>query len=152
MKRALLIVLLLFACHIQAQVGIGTTTPLSTLDINGNLSVKVVTLNGGAPFNATQIDDGVYINLIPSSGAQEFILPDPRTYPGRVYILRNIENTQQADIYTQGAAQGVLMFAGDSSTGVGVVNMTTAVGPGNPTKTLIFVSDGANWTYGHLGF
>ena len=152
MKAIVFTVTFLFGFIGFAQVGIGTTTPLSTLDVYGNLSLKVVDLNGGPGGSATQIDDGVYINLTPTPGAQEFILPDPRTYPGRIYILRNIENTQQADIYTQGQAAGVLMFAGDSSTGVTVVNMTTTVGGGNRTKTLIFVSDGYNWTYGHLGF
>ena len=152
MKRIVFALSLLFALSSYGQVGVNTTTPLSTLDINGNLSLKVVSLNGGAALNPTQIDDGTYINLSPAPGAQEFILPDPRTYPGRIYILRNIENTQQADIYTQGQAAGVLFFAGDSSTGTNVVNMTTTVGGGNRTKTLIFISDGFNWTYGHLGF
>ena len=45
-----------FACiYAFSQVGINTTSPLSTLDINGNLSVKVINLAGsGTP---TTIND-----------------------------------------------------------------------------------------------
>ncbi len=82
MKNFITVLLLFGFFSINAQpvdgVGIGTTEPKSTLDINGNLSVKVVDLNGGPSGNATRIDDGVYINLTPTSGNPEFILPDPR--------------------------------------------------------------------------
>jgi hypothetical protein len=70
--------------------------------------------------------------------------------PGRIYILRNVKDTETAFILTQGV--GVLFFAGDSTSGIGVVNMTTNVGGDNVNKTLIFISDGSNWTYGMLGF
>ncbi|SDG93986.1 hypothetical protein [Winogradskyella thalassocola] len=146
----ILITLILCTNNALAQVGIGTTDPKSTLDINGNLSLKVVSLNGGPSGAATSIDDGVYINLTPTFGNADFELPDPRTVPGRIYILRNITDTETAYILTQGA--GVEFFAGDSTSSTTVVNMTTAVGGGNLNKTLIFISDGSNWTYGKLGF
>ena len=153
MKKILLLVVFLSSLYSFAQVGIGTTTPLSTLDVNGNLSVKHVTLTGAA--TVTLIDDGVYISVNPTANDQDFELPDPRTYPGRVYIIRNVHNTINADITLAPAviAAGVLFFAGDSSTGyTGPVNMDTTIGGGNRTKTLIFISDGSNWTYGILGF
>lgn len=151
MKNIILILgLALFFNSAFAQVGIGTTNPRSTLEINGNLSLKVVSLNGGPGTARTAIDDGTYINLTPTLGNADFELPDPTLVPGRIYILRNVTDTETAFILTQGA--GVLFFAGDSTTGTGVVNMTTNIGGGNATKTLIFVSDGSNWTYGHLGF
>jgi hypothetical protein len=46
----------------------------------------------------------------------------------------------------------VSYFAGHSTSGTGVVNMTTNVAEGSANNTLIFISDGANWTYGQLGF
>ena len=151
MKNVILIIVLaLFYNSAFAQVGVGTTDPKSTLDINGNLSIKVVSLNGGPSGGARAIDDGVYINLTPTPGNADFELPDPTTVPGRIYILRNITDTETAYILTQGT--GVLFFAGDSTAGTGVVNMTTSIGGGNATKTLIFISDGSNWTYGKLGF
>jgi hypothetical protein len=153
MKNLVLILCIAFSISISAQidgVGINTIDPKSTLDINGNLSLKVVSLNGGPSGTPTEIDDGTYINLEPTVGNAHFELPDPTLVPGRIYILRNISNTQTALILTKGV--GVLFFSGDSSTGSVLVNMTTSTGSGNETKTLIFVSDRFNWTYGKLGF
>jgi hypothetical protein len=79
-----------------AQVGINTTQPLSTLDINGNLSVKTITLVGSG--SATNINDGVYISVNPQATDQEFRLPSAVSFPGRVYIIRNINNTTTATI------------------------------------------------------
>lgn len=153
MKKILGIVILMSSLYSFAQVGIGTTTPLSTLDINGNLSVKHVILTGAA--TPTLIDDGVYISVNPTVNDQEFQLPDPRTYPGRIYIIRNVQDAVNADITMDPVAitAGVLFFAGDSSGGyAGPVDMDSALFSGHRTKTLIFISDGSNWTYGTLGF
>lgn len=156
MKRVLIITILLSSLCSFAQVGIGTTTPLSTLDINGNLSVKHVLLPViPTDFTRQIIDDGVYISVSPVVNNQDFQLPDPRDFPGRVYIIRNVQDTLDADITMDPAviAAGVLFFAGDSSTGfAGPVDMDSALGGGHRTKTLIFISDGSNWTYGILGF
>ncbi|WNM19760.1 hypothetical protein [Flavobacterium capsici] len=134
-----------------SQVGINTTTPLSTLDINGNLNVREVgianalvtgsgALNGGPSGSATAINDGVYISLTPLSGSPEFILPNAASVPGRIYVLRNISNSITAQIYTFGGN----FFAKDSNTATtSPLNM-----PGSGTlKTVIVISDGANWTY-----
>ena len=86
-----------------SQVGINTTTPLSTLDINGNLSVKSVTLDGtntGGGGSATLINDGVYISVRPLATDDKFQLPDPTVYPGRIYIIRNIQNSLTAQLTT----------------------------------------------------
>lgn len=160
MKR--IVVLAVFLCSIMSfsQVGVGTTDPKSTLDINGNLSLKVVGYNGGPGGSATVIDDGIYLNLQPTLGNVEFILPDATTVPGRVYIMRNIDDTLTAVIYTYGGnatpGAGVEFFSGDSRASQGPngsVSMTpdTAADGGDVTKTLIFISDGSNWTYGSLG-
>jgi hypothetical protein len=153
----------MFLCSIMsfAQVGIGTTTPRSTLEINGNLSLKVVSLNGGPGGSATVIDDGTndgtYLNLTPTSGNVEFILPDATLYPGRIYILRNVSDTENAVIYSfgfvAGAGNGVEFYRGDGRTSVKSITMTpdTAADNNDFTKTLIFISDGSNWTYGRLG-
>jgi uncharacterized membrane protein len=150
MKKIVIIVCIILGLNLNAQVGINTTNPQSTLDINGDLSLKVVSLNGGPSGLRTLIDGGVYFNLTPAPGSADFELPNPTMLPGRIYILRNITDTETAYILTQGA--GVLFFAGHSTSGTGVVNMTTNVAEGSANKTLIFISDGANWTYGQLGF
>jgi hypothetical protein len=120
-----------------SQVGINTTTPLSTLDVNGTLSVKHITLIGTPAI--TLINDGVYISVDPRATDQEFKLPSPITYPGRVYILRNINDTFTAKLTT---VAGNFYFKG--STLVGVTN--TIYMYENNNRTMIIVSDGLNWT------
>lgn len=69
--------------NINAQVGINTITPLSTLDVNGNVSLKVLTLNGtntGGGGTATLINDGVYISVRPLATDDKFQLPDPTLF------------------------------------------------------------------------
>lgn len=135
----------------RAQVGINTTNPLSTLDINGNLNVKEIgifnalvpgsgPLNGGTFANKTNISDGVYISLTPTSGSADFQLPSAASVPGRIYIVRNISNTQSAFIYSLGGS----FFATNSNTLTAqpLTMLSNAV-----TKTMMFISDGANWTY-----
>ncbi|MCF6129671.1 hypothetical protein L1S35_08300 [Flavobacterium sp. AS60] len=147
----ILIAVFLASNYGRAQVGINTTAPLSTLDINGNLSVREIGIAnalvagsaafyGGPPSSATAINDGVYISLTPLSGSQEFILPNAASFPGRIYILRNISNSITAQIYTYGGQ----FFAKDSNSATAApLNM-----PGNGTlKTVIVISDGVNWTY-----
>ena len=152
MKKIVLIVCMVFGFNLNAQVGINTTVPQSTLDINGNLSVKHLVLTGSG--SATIIDDGVYLSINPILANQEFRLPDASLFPGRIYILRNITNGLDAVISSVGtdpiAGVGVEFFAGDNSTSG--TKTVTLDGNDTTTKTLIFISDGSNWTYGHLGF
>lgn len=66
------------------------------LDINGNLSLKVQNYNGGPGGAATPIDDGIYINLNPTPFNVEFLLPNAVDVPGRIYIMRNITDNENA--------------------------------------------------------
>lgn len=127
--------------HLKAQVGINTTNPLSTLDINGNLSVKTVIINGngsGSGGAAIAINDGVYISIVPQVTDDKFQLPSPASFPGRIYIIRNIQNTVTAQLTT---ASG-LFFPKNSTTGSSQLYMYE----GN-LRTVIVISDGVNWTY-----
>lgn len=124
-----------------SQVGINTATPLSTLDINGNLSLKTVTLNGNGTGNggtAILIDDGVYISLNPLATDDKFQLPNPTLFPGRVYVIRNIQNAVTAQLTTTTN----LLFPKNSTVGSGQIYMYE----GN-LRTVIVISDGQNWTY-----
>lgn len=122
--------------HVFAQVGINTTAPLSTLDINGNLSVKTLTLIGSG--SITAISDGVYISVNPQATNQEFKLPSPITYPGRMYFIRNINNTITAMLTTSAG----ILFPKNSTTGSAQIYMYE----GN-LRTVTVISDGSNWTY-----
>jgi hypothetical protein len=132
---------LLFSGLSFSQVGINTTTPLSTLDINGNLSVKTVTLNGtnsGGGGSAALINDGVYISVRPLASDDKFQLPNPTLFPGRVYIIRNIQNSVTAQLTTTSG----MFFPKNSTTGSSNLYMYE----GN-LRTVIVISDGVNWTY-----
>lgn len=134
-----ILIVMVFGCFFQSgfsQVGINTATPLSMLDINGNLSVKVITLTGSG--SATLISDGVYISVNPQATNQEFQLPSASSYPGRVYIIRNINNTYTAML----TASSGLLFPKTSTTGSSQVYMYE-----NSSRSVIVVSDGSNWTY-----
>ena len=106
------------------------------LDINGNLSVKHLTLVGDT--TAKLIDDGVYLSVNPQATDQEFRLPDPTQFPGRVYIIRNINNTITAKLTTVAG----LLFPKGTTTGTVEVFMYE-----NNRRTLIVISDGVNWTF-----
>lgn len=137
MRKALFLCCFYFLCNSTfAQVGIGTTTPKSSLDLNGNLSVKHITLVGST--SITDIDDGVYLSVDPQVADQEFRLPSPIGYPGRVYIVRNINNTNTAKLTTIAG----LLFSKGSTTGSAEIYMYE-----NNRRTIIVVSDGSNWTY-----
>ena len=157
MKNLLILILFSF-CFLaisNAQVGINTTTPLSTLDINGNLNVKEIgilnakvigsgILNGGPGGSATPISDGVYVSLTPTSGNQEFIVPNAVNFPGRIYILRNISSSVNAVLYSFGGK----FFAKDSKNPTPITGTSTITMPSDgPLKSIIVISDGDNWTY-----
>lgn len=153
-KLKLILILIAVVCTANfgfSQVGINTTTPLSTLDINGNLNVKEIgifnalvagsgSLNGGPSLSATPISDGVYISLTPTIGNQEFILPNAVNVPGRIYVLRNISNSVDALIYTLGG----LFFSKNSSTNT---SAPLTMPFNSALKTVIIISDGINWTF-----
>jgi len=138
-KLKFLLILMTVFCTVTiglAQVGINTSAPLSTLDINGNLSVKTITLTGSN--SVTLINDGVYISVSPQATNQEFKLPSAASFPGRVYFIRNIQNTITAKL----TAISGLLFPKNSTTGSTEIYMYE----GN-LRTVIVVSDGINWTY-----
>lgn len=135
---------MVFSCLLQSgfcQVGINTTTPMSTLDINGNLSVKVVNLTGngsGTSGSAILIDEGVYISINPTATDDKFQLPNPILFPGRMYFIRNINNSTTAQLTTTSG----LLFPKNSTTGSSNIFMYE----GN-LRTVTVISDGVNWTY-----
>lgn len=139
-----ILIMLVFGCFFQSgfsQVGINTTTPLSTLDINGNLSVKVVNLTGtgtGTSGSAVLISDGVYISINPVATDDKFQLPSPVSFPGRTYIIRNISNSITAQLTTTAG----MLFPKNSTVGTSNIYMYE----GN-LRTVTVFSDGSNWTY-----
>jgi len=151
-----ILILITVLCAVNsglAQVGINTTTPLSTLDINGNLNVKEIGIfnslvTGSGPLIGsvspakTAINDGVYISITPQglSGANDFQLPNATAVPGRIYIIRNISNCCSAYMFTAGGD----LYSKDSFS---LTSQPLEMKHNTVTKTIIFISDGINWTY-----
>ncbi len=73
----------------DGKVGIGTTTPGSTLDVGGSVS-KAVTINVGDTYTADADD----YTIIPqnSSGDITLTLPAPGTCSGRIYVVKHDGN------------------------------------------------------------
>ena len=141
MMKTIVLITLLFCTTISfSQVGIGTNTPQSTLDINGNLSVKHLELPEppSASVALQDISDGVYISINPNVTDQIFRLPNATAFPGRVYIIRNINDTLTAQLRTNGG----LLFPKNSTVGSTEIYMYE----GN-LRTVTVISDGINWTY-----
>ena len=96
MKKILLIVgILLFVFSVNAQVGINTTSPNSTLDVNGSFGSKVTVVN--ADLNL-QIQHSVVI--CNSTTAIEISLPEASSCAGRIYVIKNI-TTNMVTLKTQ---------------------------------------------------
>lgn len=82
MKRTLSLFLLLLSISMYAQVGIGTTNPVSTLDVNGSVSANVFTTAG----NLT-LDDTHHTVIL--GGNHNITLPAANTCNGRIYVIKN---------------------------------------------------------------
>ncbi len=88
MKNSLLAFMILFASltAVQAQVGVNTLTPKSTLDINGSFGSTITEVNNPSGFVVNETHQVlVFRGTAEGSG----ILPDPSTCPGREYTLVN---------------------------------------------------------------
>jgi len=128
MKSITLITILgLAAMQINAQVGIGTTTPNSMLDVRGSLSTAFRSFTGG-PITLTD-----YTDVYTGTGAGTFTLPTAVGCPGRIYWVKNASPTAVTPTLTvnttssqtiDGAASWILDEA---------------------NEIVCFVSNGTNW-------
>ena len=102
--------------------------------------ITSITLIGGASGSpASLLNQKSYVGLLPADATNNYYqLPSPVSYPGRMYIIRNNSSSFNANITT---AAG-LLFAGNSSTSTTPYTLSPTASP----KTIMAVSDGANWT------
>lgn len=79
-----------------AQVGIGTTTPNSTLDVRGSLALNYRSFSSATSANTTD-----NILVFTGSSAASVTLPDAATCQGRIYTVKNISpNTSLLTVST----------------------------------------------------
>lgn len=120
-------------------IGIDPTvrTANSKLEVNGVISSTPQTLGA----NGSNITSTV-VSVNPAANDDDFFLPSPAASPGAIIFVRNISNTNTAEIRTNA---GTIINASN----VGGANSFFMVGLDNnaaKTKTVMFVSDGFNWT------
>lgn len=124
MKRFLSQFLLFLCIKLCAQVGVGTTSPLSTLDVNGSLSLEITTTVGNLTLDETN-------HTIVLSGNHVITLPVANTCQGRIYVVKN-PTTNSPTISTYNNLKG---------------NATTSI---SSETTIKLQSDGTNWQ--QIGF
>ena len=78
----------------NGDVGIGKSTPTSTLDVNGSISAKVITnLESFATsaVNALPIGNAYYVTLAPGVYDAYYQIPAAASCPGRMMIIRKMD-------------------------------------------------------------
>jgi trimeric autotransporter adhesin len=103
-------------------VGIGTTTPLSTLDVNGAIGIKVKSAQAAGTNNP----DNTATIWLYSSGTGTITLPAANTCTNRMYIIVN----------QTGATRNISSYR--NLAGAAQTTLATAT-------SITILSDGANW-------
>ncbi len=129
MKNFLLSVVALFsAMLVSAQVGVGTTTPNSTLDVRGSLSTNYRSFTANT--SATSTDN---VLVFTGSSAATLTLPTAVGCDGRVYVIKNASTTGPVPVLTVATTSsqtidGIASWVLDES-----------------YETVTLISNGANW-------
>jgi len=127
----------------SGQTGIATSTPNSTLQVDGTIAVGVsMGIAGNAIGTPTVITtQKAYLGLSPSGGNIYYELPDPTTCTGRIYYIRNNDNTNSAWFRAPGAS--LLCPGSGTCLGAGVYYELKAT---VTVKSVMVISDGINWS------
>ena len=124
----LLLFISLLTMATNAQIGIGTTTPNSTLDVRGSVSTNLRTFTGAT--SATATDN---ILLFTGTTATTLTLPTAASITGRSYQVKNASLTGPTPVLT---------IATTSSQTIDGLTSWTLNGL---YQTVTVVSDGSNW-------
>jgi hypothetical protein len=118
----------LFGFTNYAQVGIGTPTPNSMLDVRGAISAITRTFTA-----ATGLTINDYTLIFTGTAVATATLPDATTCPGRIYCLKNFSTTTPTPVLT------IATVSGQKIDGSATWIMD------EPNTTTSLISDGANW-------
>ena len=124
MKQFIFTLIVFTVFDAQAQIGVGTTSPTSTLDVNGSISNKVTTIT-----NNVTLDINNAVVLCNNTGTINVTLPSATNIAGRIYNIKSI-NTGLVNIATSG---------GQTMDGLSSVSLSVQY------DALQFISDGSNW-------
>jgi len=87
-NQYLLLLFVVLALQAKAQVGIGTISPNSMLDLRGSFAPIYRSFTG-----ATNLTASDYSAVFNGATAATATLPDASTCPGRIYCVKNFSNT-----------------------------------------------------------
>jgi hypothetical protein len=127
-NQYLLLLFAVLALQAKAQVGIGTISPNSILDVRGAVSANVRSFTSSTVLT---INDRTVI--FTGSGAGGAALPDATTCPGRIYCIKNFSATSPTPVLT------VTSVSSQSIDGSASRILD------EPNETITLISDGANW-------
>jgi hypothetical protein len=115
-----------FAFYANAQVGVGTTSPNSTLDVRGSMSnnLRIFSVN-------TSADATDYHLIFSGTSAATLTLPDATTIAGRSYVVKNVSSN----------ASALTIATTSSQTIDGLSSWTLS----QSNKTITLISNGSNW-------
>jgi hypothetical protein len=126
MKRLLpLLFLVLASLTTMAQIGVGTTTPNSTLDVRGSMSAKYTA------FSAATTAGTDNLLVFTGTSATTLTLPDATTCQGRYYWIKNTSSNSSTLTIATTSSQTI--------DGIGSWSLTQT------NKAVRIVSNGSNW-------
>ena len=128
MKKTFTLVMLVLSIYAKAQIGIGTTSPNTTLDVRGSLAVN------SRSFSTTSeaVLSTDYTLLFTGTSACTLTLPDATAWPGRII---NVKNTKTGTV-------PVLTIATTASQTIDGLSTWSL---DDPNESVNLVSDGSNW-------
>ena len=134
MKKLCVLLLCVYASVTYAQIGIGTTSPTSTLDVRGSLALYSRSFTSST--TAASTDNTL---LFTGTTASTVTLPDATACAGRVYSIKNASGTTPLPVLTV-ATTSSQTIDGSSSW------LLT-----NSKSVLTVISDGSNWNVTNSG-
>ncbi len=131
MKNPIIIwlsIILAINVNVSAQVGIGTVSPNSTLDVRGSISGIYRAFTGNTTASSTD-----FSLIFTGATACSVTLPDATACPGRVYLIKNASTTGPTPVVT------VNTTSSQTIDGISSWLLDQAY------ESVILISDGANW-------
>jgi hypothetical protein len=119
----------------NSNVGIGTTVPYSTLDVNGSFSGDTETFNTSGTHSLDETNFIVLADANTAGGNIIFTLPTAASSIDRVYIIKKTDTS----VYT------VELYPNGSDTIDGTSGSPAYTIAGGSRGKVIIVSDGSNW-------
>jgi uncharacterized protein YaaW (UPF0174 family) len=128
MKKLVTLLLCVCVLSASAQIGIGTTSPTSTLDVRGSLALNYRSFTSST--TAASTDNNL---LFSGTAAATLTLPDATGCAGRTYSIKNVSTTSPLPVLTVATTSSQTIDGAASW----LLN--------DSKEVLTIISDGANW-------